>query len=335
MLYIRTDMNETVATGHMMRCLAIADAAREAGEDTLFIVADEQAAGLLEEKGYSYCVLGTKWDDMESELPVLKKLIEERRIQRILIDSYQVTANYLKQLTAVTKTAYMDDLNAFFYPVDTLICYENYWEQFNYPVRYPDTKLYLGPEYVPLRRGFSNCGRKNIRQKPGNLLLMSGGADQYGILKRILEKLDRKAFQRIDVICGRYNQFYDELKIRYEPEPAVKIHTVVDNIERYMQEADLAVSAGGVTVYELCAVGTPAISYTVADNQMGTAEKFSRDGIIDYAGDIRSGDMIGRLLCLIDAYCKDFALRRERSGKMQEIVDGNGAARIADVLKSI
>ena len=59
MLYIRTDMNETIATGHMMRCLSIADAAKKQGQETVFLVADAQAQELLKKRGYAYRILGS------------------------------------------------------------------------------------------------------------------------------------------------------------------------------------------------------------------------------------------------------------------------------------
>lgn len=49
MLYIRTDMNEQIATGHIMRCISIADALTVAGEAVTFILADEQAVDLLKQ----------------------------------------------------------------------------------------------------------------------------------------------------------------------------------------------------------------------------------------------------------------------------------------------
>ena len=54
MLYIRADMNNRVATGHMMRCLSIADAASSLGEEVTFLLADNQALGLIKERGYQY-----------------------------------------------------------------------------------------------------------------------------------------------------------------------------------------------------------------------------------------------------------------------------------------
>lgn len=69
MLYIRTDMNNMIATGHVMRCLAIAEAAKEQGEQVTFLLSDEQAVELIEQRGYQTIVLHTSWYDMESELP--------------------------------------------------------------------------------------------------------------------------------------------------------------------------------------------------------------------------------------------------------------------------
>ena len=95
MLYIRVDMNDRIATGHMMRCLAIADAAAAQGENTTFILADDQAVELIKQRGHSSVVLDSQWDNMVGELPALHKVIEEYSIKRLLIDSYQITEEYL------------------------------------------------------------------------------------------------------------------------------------------------------------------------------------------------------------------------------------------------
>ena len=59
MLYIRTDMNSTIASGHVMRCLAIAEAARDLGQDVTFITADEQPLPLIKEKGFPIIILNS------------------------------------------------------------------------------------------------------------------------------------------------------------------------------------------------------------------------------------------------------------------------------------
>lgn len=332
MIYIRTDMNSIIATGHVMRCLAIADAAKSMGEFVTFILADDQAAELIKKHGHQMIIMHTPWNDMESELPVMERLAKEYKIDRILVDSYQVTKRYLECLSKLMRVFYMDDLNAFYYPVSNIICYANYWEKFQYCERYPKSKLFLGTEYVPLRAEFSECIRKKINLKVEKLLLLSGGTDHYQVLNRILEMLDINRYSQINVFCGKYNMQYREMKEKNRAYKNVHINKAVPDIKRYMSDADLAISAGGTTLYELCAVGTPAISYAVADNQLDNVKKFQEDGVIDYAGDVRRDDVIRYIRKYLKIYDMDQEMRQEKSRKMQKLVDGKGAWRIANAL---
>ena len=334
MLYIRVDMNNVIATGHMMRCLSVADAAKEMGIETTFIVADEQVLSLLERRGYPAIVLNTKWDDMESELPVLKAVIEDNNIETLLIDSYKVTEKYLSELTAIVQTVYIDDLDAFIYPVTGLICYANYWEKFGYEEKYQDTKLFLGPAYAPLRRVYKDCGAKHMSEKVNNILLVSGGTDPYGILDKMLQSLDKDKYKSIDVICGAYYTDDDVLREKYREYENVNILKAVPDIEVYIKKADLAVTAGGTTLYELCAAGTPALSYSFADNQLDNVRQFAKDEIIDYCGDVRYDDVISKMKEFLLQY-QSSDLRKERSRKMQELIDGNGAWRIVTAISEM
>ncbi len=335
MLYIRTDMNDKIATGHIMRCLSIANAVREYGEETIFILADEQAVEILKMQQYEYIVLHTKWDQMDSELSILKQEIKKRNIKQILIDTYQVTENYLKSLSEVVRTIYIDDLNAFYYPVDSIICYANYWEKFQYKEKYLDKILFLGTQYVPLKKEFSDCTAKKVKQEVENLLLLSGGTDPYDILDRLLQKIKKEQYKRIDVICGVYYMKYEMMREKYFVYQNVYIHSFVTNMKECMDLADLVITAGGTTLYELCAVGTPAISYSIADNQLENVKKFQEDGIIDYAGDVRTDDVIEQIDSYLNQYYGNQLLRQERSLKMQKLVDGKGSKRIAEGLKNI
>lgn len=332
MLYIRTDMNNRIATGHVMRCLSIADAAKSLGDEVTFILADNQALGLIKRRGHRAVVLNIPWDDKELELKILKKIIWDYQISRLLIDSYQVTAAYLGELKKYTEVFYIDDINAFHYPVDALICYANYWERFKYRENYENTKLYLGTQYTPLRKDFSNCGEKYIKPSVEHLLLLSGGSDPYDILDGILERIHRERYRQVSVVCGIYYSKYNVLCEKYRKNENVRIYQGIPDIMRYMWEADMAVSAGGITLYELCAVGTPAISYSFADNQLRNVEKFDEDELISYAGDLRKDPVAERIAGYLEYYGQNQKLRREKSLRMQELVDGKGALRIAEVL---
>ena len=114
-IYIRADMNEIIATGHIMRCLAVADAAKEMGKETIFITADEKPVEMLRSRGYEPIILHTEWNNMESELESLILLIQKESITKLLVDSYQVTKEYLAKLEKYTEVYYLDDLDAFEY----------------------------------------------------------------------------------------------------------------------------------------------------------------------------------------------------------------------------
>lgn len=332
MIYIRADMNAQIATGHIMRCLSIADALHGLGEPVTFILADEQAVSILKQRGYDAIVLHTQWNHMDEELPVLSQIIRNEHIDKLLIDSYQVTQRYLAELSKLVTTFYIDDLNLFEYPVDAVICYANYWKKFQYKINGTRTTYLLGMKYVPLKQAFWNCEAKIISEKANNLLILTGGSDPFNVTEQILDSIDTYQFQTIDVICGIYNTNYNKFVKKYENNKNIKFHQAVNNIEQYMKNADIAISAGGTTLYELCAIGTPAISFSFADNQLDNVRQFQEDGLIDYSGDARMNDIAGTIdQCLI-RYRNDFELRKEKSEKMQKMVDGKGAIHLAEAL---
>ncbi len=335
MIYIRADMNEQIATGHIMRCLSIADALRGLGEPVRFILADEQAVSLLKQRGYDAIVLHTQWNCMEEELSVLSQVIRNEHIDKLLIDSYQVTQRYLAELSKLVTTFYIDDLNLFEYPVDAVICYANYWKKFQYKINDKRATYLLGMKYVPLKQAFWNCEAKIISEKADNLLILTGGSDPFNVTEQILDSIDTYQFQTIDVICGIYNTNYNKFVKKYENNKNIKFHQAVNNIEQYMKNADIAISAGGTTLYELCAIGTPAISFSFADNQLDNVRQFQEDGLIDYAGDARMDDIAGTINQYLIRYRNDFELRKEKSEKMQKMVDGKGAERIARAIVTL
>ena len=330
-IFIRVDMNPVIATGHMMRCLSIADAVTKLGKKVIFITADEYPCELLRQRGYEPIVLRTDWKRMEEETVKLKTLIKESGVKKLLVDSYQVTADYLQELRQVVEVIYLDDLDEFDYPVDKLICYANYFGEFSYGQKTVDEGYYLGMNYVPLRTVFQNCLAKKISDRIEKVLLLSGGSDSCGIIKRMVEVFKDKEVTLITV-CGRFYEGFKELKEEYKEYSNLVFYQNITNLEDYMKEVDLAVSAGGTTLYELCAVGTPTISYSFADNQLYNVKQFAKDGLIDYAGDVRTDDIFANVIKLYEKYDADSNIRKERSVLMQQMVDGKGAERIAQIL---
>lgn len=334
---IRVDANEAIATGHVMRCLAIAAELKKAGENPVFICADGFAGDLVKREGHEFVTLQSDWKDMDGEAEKLWEAVERHQIGLLLVDSYSVTQEYFKTIHAFTKTVYLDDLGKDVYDVDAVLCYANYYKNLALEERYsPNVRLLLGTGCAPLRGVFSDLSHKEISQDMKKLLVLSGGADPYDFLWEFSHKIAGsrifKALEEVNVICGRYYGKFEELAERFVGNQKFRFHKAVDDIEKYMSAADAAISAAGVTTYELCAVGTPAITYTFADNQLENAKSFQEEGIMEYAGDLRYDSILDNIMTLLDGEYRDALYRKKMSERMKRKVDGKGAARVAKEL---
>ncbi len=333
-------MNPVIATGHLMRCLSIAEAAVEMGEEITIISADEYPSSMVNEKGYHHIVLGTDWRDMKSELPAMKKYIDDNAVKVLLIDSYQVTEEYLRELNTVTKVFYIDDLNECICHVTGLINYACYADDMKYDTE--GTEYYKGCMYAPLRKMFRDCKPRIATKKPDRLLVMSGGSDPCDMIGRTLDVIrdnlpDR--YSEMTFICGRYYENPEELKRRAAKggtdfEKRVNIISTVENMREYLEKADVVISAGGTTMYEVCAVGVPTISFLLADNQRYNVNWLNEHEIIPYAGDARTDAVEMNIVDILKRY-DDIDTINGYSKRMQGLVDGLGAVRLATLLRGI
>lgn len=289
---IRADANEMIGTGHIMRCLAIAEELRLSCEDVCFITADNCSVGMIGEKGFKCLCLDSVWNDLDSETDKLVDAIVSHKIDALLIDTYYVTSGYLQEIKRHTKIAYIDDLHKFAYPVDLLINYNIFADKVNYTEMYEgrDIPMFvLGCEFVPLRKEFCNV-KKDINQTVESILITTGGTDNYNVTGNIIEGFkEREWFNDIDFyfVLGRFNQNIDMLKNAYVGYENIHFLVNIPDIDKYMKICDIAVTAGGTTTYELCASGIPSVMYTLADNQLEIAKAVSKKGIIPWVGDVR------------------------------------------------
>lgn len=330
-VFLRADMNSEIATGHVMRCLSIADAITALGGHCIFISADENPGELVRSKGYELISLNTDWKHMEEETEVLLPLLKEYNVASLIIDTYQVTAGYMSAMTKSVHTYYVDDLDLFDYDVNDIICYAVYADDL-YKERNRDKNILAGPEYTPLRKEFIGCAEKVISESIQNVLVMSGGTDTYGMIEKIVDKIvasQRKC--KTVAICGRLYEGADLLRDKYHNYENIEIKNSVNNMKDWLEWADLVITAGGSTLYEICAVGTPAITFSFADNQYGNVKGFEKRNIMRYAGDARYDDVAENINKLIDEYAS-VAVRKDLSVKEQELVDGKGAERIAKII---
>lgn len=372
MVVIRADANSKIGMGHVMRCLSVADALLKRGEEVLFVTADDTPVPLLTKKGVPYRVLHTDYADMEAELPgllcilqeltqraelpeeVLSRMSSQRKDIAILVDSYYVTEKYLAALKKRITTIYMDDIYAFSYPVDMLINYNIYGEEMGYEkdAAFADTKLLLGANYVPLREEFSagagyvqsrkelSLGAANVTPaEEGSILITTGGSDSFNLAGQLLMeamKYDALKEKEYHVVSGSLNPHIGELQALAKKHENIHIHCNVTNMAELMAESEVALSAGGSTLYELCAVGVPVIAFSFAENQERLVQTFARRGITQYGGNYRTdgNKMVQNTIAGLQKLCGDEALKTEYRRKALQLVDGRGAERIAEALLS-
>lgn len=367
MIGIRADANDIVATGHIMRCITIAKQIQKLGEEIVFFLADEYGVSMLEDSSMEYVILHTNWENPIEEIPILCKKIAEYDISAVLFDSYRMPKEYFEKLRyeldgycnglkSVVRFAYIDDLFEDVYPVDVLINYNAYYTQFPYEETYAGggsidkgtavqlydvmehsskTVLCLGPSYVPLREEF---GRTDLADGMENSVLLScGGGDILQTLHGILSQAVKdNRFQNVKfhIIVGRYHQKKELLEQLAVERENVILHHDVHNMAELMEQCQIAVSAAGTMLYELCAMERPTVFFITADNQRYDSDFFATDERMVFAGDIRM-DRDGCIQQVLDGMQELFNNNEKctlMKDKLRSVTDGKGAERIAKVL---
>ena len=368
-IYIRTDGNSKIATGHFVRCLCIAEALEALGKKICFLVSDEESAALLQDLtialfkdcSFSFDVKVLKtaaYDNLELELDELICLLDlggdkgKREYHdkcnedichkpTIFTDSYFVTEKYLTSVSRFAQIAYMDDIRAFDYPVDLLINYDviPFSKEVSYRESYKNAKkTLLGAQFTPLRKQFQNQ-KITVKKQIQNILITSGGSDPYQFTNTLITYfMEKKLKFQFHIVVGRLFSNVEELEKIASKNSNIHLHCNVSDMAGLMKQCDFAVSAAGTTLYELCALGIPAISFSMADNQIPMAETFAEVGAVPYAGDIRvlETQQKEKILNCISEYLlflhENANEYRKQQKNMNGLVDGNGAVKIAEEL---
>lgn len=363
-IYIRTDGNSKIASGHLVRCFSIAQTCKALGMDVRFLVSDEESASLLKEiismndiqKFPIICLKTARYDHLESEVPEVVSLISDTHVTNrdiiYFIDSYFVTENYLTALRPFAKVAYLDDLQLFDYPVDLLINYDVIPDPVmpSYKAAYQNAgQLLLGALYTPLRSQFQNR-EITVKEQVSDILVTTGGSDPYHFCIKLIQYLCKSvqdmaigflketifSAKNLHIVIGKLNTDKDALYRLAKKYPFLQLHENVSDMASLMGHCDLAVSASGTTLYELCALGVPTISFTMADNQLTSAKAFEAADAIPYAGDIRIDEE--KVLQAVTNFMtseSSYEIRKSAHRAMRRLVDGNGAMRIADALMKL
>ncbi|MEW6428680.1 MAG: UDP-2,4-diacetamido-2,4,6-trideoxy-beta-L-altropyranose hydrolase [Thermodesulfobacteriota bacterium] len=338
-LLIRADADGRIGTGHVMRCLALAQAWRRLSGGPVVFAGRIESAPLrqrLRDEGFSLCSLPVPASP-EAEAAFLAERFSDPVGGWLALDGYHFDAAWQLALRAAgLRLLVIDDaVRLPLYHADCLLNPGIHAETLRYPCEGEPLQL-LGCNYALLREEFTARMEEAlpVTGRVRNLLLTMGGADPGDCTKDILlalAKTGRKDL-RVRAVLGGANPHRPALAglLPELPFPCELLEASRD-MAGLMRHADAAISAAGTTVYELAAMGVPFLSVVIAANQRHNAAAFASAGA---AGSLGEAPLAGRdgVAERIAAFLEDGQQRQRQAEIGRRLVDGRGASRVAAAL---
>lgn len=309
-IIFRVDASLQVGSGHVMRCLTLADELRQRAADVRFVCREHPGNlnDLIEAKGYPVARLpqaedgyiaatedvghavwlGVSWKVDAAETIVA---LGESKPDWLIVDHYAIDRRWEELLRPhVSKIMAIDDLADRPHDCDLLLDQNLYLameSRYDHLVSESCKKL-LGPRYALLRPEFS-VARKMLRQRDGQIrrvLVFFGGVDPSNETEKALQSLSDMNDRQfdVDVVVGGGNLYQEQIQNICNANEGFYYHCQVNNMAELMAAADLAIGAGGTATWERCAVGLPALVISLAENQQELAETGARKGLFFYLG---------------------------------------------------
>ncbi|MCL6611788.1 MAG: UDP-2,4-diacetamido-2,4,6-trideoxy-beta-L-altropyranose hydrolase [Peptococcaceae bacterium] len=306
----RCDASIRIGTGHVMRCLTLADVLRSEGDDITFICRElpGNLCSVIKKKGHKVSrlscgndfkkndyksqdekICGLSWKSDSEE--TVAELIRAGNPDWIIVDHYFLDKRWEAQIRPFVKNIMViDDLADRPHDCDVLLD-QNFYEkmEMRYEGKVPKhCRKLLGPGYALLRPEFREA-RRNLKERDGGvrrMLVFFSGSDPTNETARALEAIYRINRQDIgvDVVVGNVNPHRKMIKQMCSEIPSAVFHCQVDNMAKLMAQADLAIGAGGITTWERCFLGLPSIVLVLAKNQYETTVAAARVGALRALG---------------------------------------------------
>lgn len=331
---IRADASTKIGIGHLMRCLALAQAWKDTGGQVIFITAcqSEELLQRLREEGFDIHLLGRPYPD-PSDWDRTKDVLASHPNAWVVLDGYHLDETYQQKIKkARHRLLVIDDMaHLKHYYADIVLNQNLHAEQLHYFCE-PYTRLLLGTHYVLLRREFLDWRgwKREIPKVARRVLVTLGGGDPENHTLKVIQTLQKVDVPDLEaiVVVGASNPHAGVLE-KTAKQSCIPIRLVRDakNMPELMAWADVAVSSSGTTVWELLFLGTPILVLIVAGNQRYIAEQIESRGAGESLGLVRN-ILIKSLAKAITLLLKDFELRTKISESARQIVDGEGIQRV-------
>ena len=284
-LILRADAGSEIGVGHVMRCLALAQAWQDAGGEATFVWAEMPVllgARLAQEQCVSVRMpvsVGGPEDAYETA-----RRARRCGAQWVVVDGYRFSPGYFEQLWehGLNVLAIDDMAHLSHYPVALLLNQNLSAHAEIYSDRLEaTTPRLLGPRYSLLRREFRTAAAttRPATATPRRVLVTFGGADAENFTARTLENLSRSGRTSLDVVVlvGAANPHVEMLRaLAAAAQFPCAVRVAIEDVAAVMTWADVAISAAGSTVWELASLRRPALIGAHEANQLAGLEALRR-----------------------------------------------------------
>jgi len=333
-LIIRADANTHIGTGHLMRCLALAQAWKDSGGEVAFITACD-STGLLQrlsDEGFQIVTLKRSYPD-PADWEVTSQALAAHPNAWMVLDGYHFDPAYQRRIKeAGHQLLVIDDMaHLAHYYADIVLNQNLHAAQLHYFCE-SYTQFFLGTQYVLLRREFlkwEGWQRETPEVARKVLVTLGGGDPENQTLKviRALQEVNVDGLEAV-VVVGPSNPHLRELQSAIRnPQSAIRLVQNVTNMPELMAWADVAISAGGSTCWEMAFMRLPTVLLVLAENQRFVAEQMGATGAaldLGWHKDLTPDKIAQSITGLLT----DLQKRLQMARHSRELVDGEGSDRV-------
>lgn len=329
-ILVRADASRAIGAGHAMRCLCLADRLAGAGHAVTFLTcpAEGDLIAKIRAHGHDVLALEPSRDEVEDAEACLHR-IGGRSVDWIVVDHYGLGTVWERRIRARAGAIMaIDDLGR---PhAADLVLDQNLANPLHDGYATVTGRALLGPRYALLRPAFAEARAGSLARRDGHVgrvLVSFGGSDptdQTPAALRALASLGRDDLA-VDAVIGRANANRAAVEALCRAMPRAVLHVQRPDMETLIAAADLAIGAGGTSVWERCALGCPALVVVVAQNQAALAEAAADAGAainLGWHAQIRPDDIAAR----VRALAPDALVRM--SARAAAVCDGFGVERV-------
>jgi UDP-2,4-diacetamido-2,4,6-trideoxy-beta-L-altropyranose hydrolase len=335
MMLIRADADFRMGSGHVMRCLALAQAWQDGG-GRAGLASVGLPPGLTARwtaEGFHVEMLaGGRGPGKDAEQTIA--LARRLGADWVVADGYQFSADFQRAIkqAGLCLLVLDDSGHAKHYWADLVLNQNLHAEERLYRRREPYTRLLLGTRFALLRREFGKWRgwKREVPEVGRKVLVTLGGSDPDNVTVQVIRAIQQVRMDGLEaiIVAGAGNPHQAELEAEVARcAGAVRLRSSVTDMPELMAWADVAIAAGGATSWERSFMGLPSLVIILADNQQKIAERTKQAGIGRNLGrnQLLSASAVAEAL---EELLEDKETRAEMALRGPEVVDGLGAARV-------